>query len=156
MAKVGRVMAGICTRLALLTPEQVYQQRLRPLAKPEKGAAKAAQRATDRAEQIARDKCRRQVVREDQYHCRRCGRKVWLRPSDAPSVLAIAHCHEWIWRAWGGDPADPTNCICLCAECHALFHPQLGLSAVLWQIVACDPVHLMRGAVEFAPVRLVT
>lgn len=143
-------MPGICDRLNL----QNLQDRGRVAEqKPEKGASKRERRRLEREHDVKRDKCRRQVVSDDGYKCRRCACRVWREPSKAPSILTIAHVHEWIWRSWGGDDTDPTNCLTLCGACHAWFHPRLGLSAQLWMIVACDEQQLMRGLVEFVPVR---
>lgn len=111
--------------------------------KTPKGTRKKAKRAADRVFKTARSVFRALIFRLDLGRCRKCGKKVWLKVSEAPHVLAIGHVHEWLKRSLGGDPLDRLNCLLLCAKCHDLVDDHK------LEIVASDETRLMRGPVEF-------
>ncbi len=115
------------------------------LAKPAKGTIKRNKQRDDRDHKRAREKCRLEVFTADRGRCRRCDKKVWLKPSQAPHELRIANIHEWPPRSLGGDDTNPLQCITFCGDCHPLFTEHK------LDIVALDEQRLLRGPVEFIP-----
>jgi 5-methylcytosine-specific restriction endonuclease McrA len=86
--------------------EQLKQERMRK------------QRAEERAYKVAREECRRITYERAGGCCEWCGKPLVLKPSEARHAFEIAHIDEKIMRSKGGDPTNPDNCRCLCAECH--------------------------------------
>lgn len=111
--------------------------------KPVRGALKAATQIAGRIFKRSRSRFRAEIFRLDGGRCRKCQKKLWLQPSQAPHEFAIAHVHEWIKRSLGGDPLSKENCLVLCATCHDLVDDHK------LEIAALDQERLMRGEVEF-------
>lgn len=123
--------------------EYLDGQPRRATPKPSRGARLRLEAKQQRVRRLTRSQLRVQVVREDLSECRRCHLRVWLRLKDAPTPFMVANVHEWIPKSLGGDDLDPLNCLTLCGFCHPLFTEHR------LEIVALDPVRLMRGSVEF-------
>lgn len=93
-----------------------------PQPKPTK-ADRHKQRAAERRQWKARRKiCRATVYARAFGCCERCQRPLVLLPENARHVFEIANIHEHPPRSLGGDPLNPDECLCLCAECSAKEH----------------------------------
>ena len=93
-------------------------------------------RSRERKEDDAREVARETAYERDHRCCRKCGKPLVLKPADAQSAWQIAHAHEILSRALGGDPTDSRNIVTLCLLCHLLgLHKQTAKEAD-WFVIA--------------------
>lgn len=109
-----------------------------------KGETRARQKKREERQFTkARNLCRREVFKRAGGRCQACGRPLVLRPSRAEHFLQIANVHEEPPRSLGGDPTNPQDCVCVCAQCHE----EIRLN--LLDVVFVRPDLKARGPVEF-------
>lgn len=120
-----------------------FAEQWERLQKPTAQTRGKAERAVTRVKALGRSALRALVYRLDGGKCRRCGKRLKLHLKDCAHAFQLAHINEFVKRSLGGDPREPTNCITLCADCHDLVDDHK------LEIVAHDPVKLMRGTVDF-------
>ncbi len=83
-------------------PSPLKRTRVKPMSK---------QTRDDAPKRVA---LRVKVIERDQFRCR----MEWCRKY----VGFLGHVHEIVYRSRGGSPLDTSNCILLCAMCHAEEH----------------------------------
>lgn len=109
-------MSGICDRLNLPTPEQVYQEnRFKPVAKPSESRA-AKKGADDKDDQQLLKAWRRKVWKRDEATCRCCGKNVIKTLENLPER---GECHHIEGRATKATRYDVRNGALICnSPCH--------------------------------------
>jgi hypothetical protein len=103
---------------------------------------KQAKAKRDRADVVARERARTAAYHRDRGCCRRCGKPLVLKPSEARHEFEIAHAHEITLRSHGGDPTDTANIVILCYRCHMYgIHKTTADESQWFVIVVVDAVH---------------